>query len=431
MKELRPFQIGLLAAFALLALVGLFMFANYSGGGGDVRTGEVTIWGTLPASAVEAGIQELTAADDSYSEVEYREVPAASFGRELADAIAEGAGPDLVLISQEELHSERGKLAAIPYESLPERTFVDSFVPEFELFLSPAGAYGVPLTLDPLVLYYNRTILASAGVAGPPTTWEAVAGLAGSIVKRDQAGVLSRSLVPFGSYQNVTNARAILSLLLLQAGSKVTVEDERGVHAALSSESSFGRPAAESAVTYFAEFGDPSKLVYSWNQAQPSSKAAFLAGDLALYPGFASELSSLQAAAPNLDFDMALIPQPGTASSRATYGRAYALALTKASDNAQGALKVAYALSADKPARAIAQTQGAAPARRALLAAPASDRFATLFYPEALVAKGWLSPSPSATDAIFSAMIGNMTTGREEAPQALEAATRALDAALR
>jgi ABC-type glycerol-3-phosphate transport system substrate-binding protein len=425
------FQMAVLGIFGLLALVGLFMFSQFSGGKGKTETGEVMIWGTLPKASLEAGLSELTAIDDNYAKVTYAEIPAASFSRTLSEAIAEGKGPDLVLISQEEFLSERGKLTPIPYDTLPERTFVDSYVPEFELFLGTNGVYGIPLVLDPLVLYYNRGILAGEGLVGLPTTWEGVAGIADRVVKRDAGGTLTRSLVPFGGYANVVNARAMLSLLMLQAGSTITTEDERGVHAALSGEGTFGRSAAESAVTFFAQFGDPAKLVYSWNQAQPSSRTAFLSGDLALYPGYASELPGLQAAAPNLDFDMAVMPQPGTASGRMTYGKAYVLAFTKASDNLPGAYKAAVALSSGKAASAIAKTVGAAPARRDLLSAPASDRYASLYYPEALVARGWLSPAPSATDAIFSAMIGNMTTGRQDAQDALDAAGQALDAALK
>ncbi len=429
---MKIFQVVLLVAFGILALVSLYLFANFSGGGGaSARAGQVVIWGLMPKAAIEAGLSELTASSNEYSEVSYVEMSAATFSRDLADAIAEGTGPDLVLISQEELYAERGKLAPIPYQTIPERTFVDLFVPEFELFLADEGVYGIPLALDPLVLYYNRTILASAGIASPPATWEAVAGLASVIIKRDQGGVLDQSLVPFGSYANVTNARAILSLLMLQAGTPITAKTDRGVQAVLDTEGGFGRTAAEAALTYYTEFGNPSRTLYSWNAGQPSSRSAFLVGDLALYPGFASELNLLKAASPNLDFDMGRIPRLGTNAGGVTYGKAYALAITRAARNPSGAYKVAAALSENRPALAIANTLGAAPAHRSLLTPSASDRYQTLYYPEALLAKGWLSPSPDATDAIFSAMIGNMLTGREEAAEAVEAAARALNASLR
>ena len=72
-----------------------------------------------------------------------------------------------------------------------------------------------------------------------------------------------------------------------------------------------------------------------------------------------------------------------------------------------------------------------APARRADLTPAADDPYQAVFYPEALVAKGWLSPAPSDTDAIFSAMISNVITGRKTIGDAVSTAAQALSAALR
>jgi len=71
-----------------------------------------------------------------------------------------------------------------------------------------------------------------------------------------------------------------------------------------------------------------------------------------------------------------------------------------------------------------------APAARALLTPAADDRFQAIYYPDALVAKGWLSPLPTATDTIFTAMIGNISSGRTNVRDALEKANQALDASL-
>jgi hypothetical protein len=71
-----------------------------------------------------------------------------------------------------------------------------------------------------------------------------------------------------------------------------------------------------------------------------------------------------------------------------------------------------------------------APALRSLLSPPADDRFAAIYYPEALVARGWLSPSPSQTDGIFAGMISNISSGRSTVIDAIRAADDSLDAAL-
>lgn len=433
MKEFTPFQIIVTGLFAFLAVIGLIVFATSQGGGkGNEAVGTVVIWGTLPTEVIEDGIATLASNQEAYSDVVYVEQPAASFSKNLSDALASGTGPDLVLLTQEQLASERPKLQAIPYSTFPQRDYIDSYLPLFELFLAGEGVYGIPFAIDPLVLYYNRPLLTSAGIAAPPSTWEAVAGLAPSVSVRE-GGTLSRSLIAFGEYGNVRNARAIISLLLLQAGTPITAGSETGVRAVFadSGDTSYGVTPAQSAVSYYAQFADPAKTLYSWNRSLPDSRSMFVAGDLALYPGFVSELPYLREANPNLDFDMAAIPAPGAGGKRVTYGIGYAFSIPKAAGNPSGAYSVALALAAPDTAPLIAERLSMAPALRSALSPRADDRFTPVYFPQALLAAGWLSPAPAVTDSAFSAMIGDITSGRKSIDQALITAAQTLTAALR
>ncbi len=221
-STMKPFQIILLVVFGLLALLGLVVFANFGGfGSGGAKIGTVTIWGTVPQARMDTVINALRSEGQEYAGVSYSEKPAASFDASLADAIASGNGPDLILISQESLISEQNKLQVVPFSTVSQRTYLDTYLPIDELFLSSNGTYGIPFAVDPLVLYYNRSMLTSAGVAVPPSTWEAITGLAERMTVA-QGGTVSVSTVPFGTYDNVQNARAIVSLLLLQAGNSIT-----------------------------------------------------------------------------------------------------------------------------------------------------------------------------------------------------------------
>lgn len=432
-STIKPFHLIVLAVFAVAAIIGLFVFANFSGGNKSAAVGVVEVWGTLPKGAIEDTIAELAAVDDRYTGISYVEIPEDSFARELADALASGSGPDLILMSHERLVAERPKLVAIPYSTLSERTFKDTYLPLFELFLTDEGVYGVPLALDPLVLYYNRAILASEQMVSAPTTWEAVGGLASAASEKTGAGVLTQSAVALGSYENIQNARAILSLLLLQSGTPITSASSGTLRSVLTDTSSAaeGLSPAESALNYYVQFADPAKSVYSWNRSQIGSRDAFVQGDLALYLGFASERTFLEEANPNLDFDMARVPSPGTATTRVGYGVGYVFAIPKGATNKEGALSVAFALSDPPYGQQIAEKLMMAPALRQSLAARQQDPYRAVYYPEALVAKGWLSPAPEETDRVFSTMIGDMTSGRADADKALSAASRALEEAMR
>lgn len=432
MLGMRPFQIILVTIFAVLAVIGLYVFSTFSGFGGETRVGVVKIWGTLPAEAMENAIGRLKQEHREFENITYIEKRAETFDAELANALAAGTGPDLIILNQEHLLVEKPRIEIIPFSSISQRSYLDTYLALNELYLTPTGTYAVPLVVDPLVLYYNRSILSSVGVAMPPATWEAVTGLVSLITKQTGGQAITRSTVAFGSYTNVTNARAVLSLLLLQAGSAITQNTTLGMRSTLAAPSPTGAAAApaESALNFYTQFANPAKTVYSWNPSLPSSRQAFLSGDLAFYLGYASEVGALRAANPNLDFDMAAIPQPATNAARKTYGLGYAFSIPKVAANKSGAYSVALGLTASDILPALALELGMAPAKRAMLTTSPAHPFTTVYYPEALNAVGWLSPAPAAVDAVFTGMITNITTGRYDTPQALTAADQSLNAAL-
>lgn len=432
MDKLRPFHLIVLAIFGFAAILGLVLFANFGGVGGNAQAlGRVVIWGTLPQATMESVLQSISANNDSYKEVSYVEVPAQNFASQLSDALASGTGPDLALMPLEQIYAERNKLQIIAFSSIPQRTFVDSYLPLFEILLTSEGTYGVPFLADPLVLYYNRSILSSSNIVNVPSVWEAVAGLAPTLSVRDSGGTISRSTIALGEYTNIENARAILSLLFLQSGTPITEMTAQGVRSALQGEKNFGSTPAESAVNFYTQFADPAKTVYSWNRSFGNSRQAFIAGDVAFYLGFASELSYIRSANPNLSFDIAQVPQPASATSRTTYGEGYVFVLPKQALNPQGAFIVANDFTTDQPMKTAANALFMAPAKKSLLSANANSTYEPIIYASALIARSWLSPSPVVTDGIFAGMIGNITSGRLDVSQALNAAQQSLDASIR
>lgn len=434
MTNLKPFQVIIMGIFGFIALAGLFLFANFQGfSSGAAQVGTVSIWGTLPAENMNTALNAFRETHQEYARVTYTERPQQTFDADLAEAIATGRGPDLIIISQEDLLAAEAKLSPIPSSSISERDFRDNFLPIHELYLIQGGTFAIPFLVDPLVLYYNRPILASSGAARPPATWEAVTGLAATVNRQTDTQTVTRSLIALGTYTNIENAHAILSLLFLQAGYGISERTATGVRSSLSDPVAdvFGMTPSESALNFYTEFANPGKTVYSWNRSLPNSRQAFIAGDLALYLGFASERAALAAANPNLDFDMSAAPAPGTNATRTTYGRAYAFAIPRATGNGDGALRVALTLSEQDTVPLFARAFGMAPAHRGALAPLAGDLYEPVYFPEALIARGWLSPAPEETDLIFGTMITNVLSGREGISNAITTANQSLNAAFK
>lgn len=434
MSELKPFQVIIMVAFGVIALVGLFLFANFKGfNSGVVPIGTVTIWGTLPEKPITDTLTTLKQTHAELAKVSYYEKSLDTFDSELSDAIASGKGPDLIIITQEQLVAEQSKIQLLSSAASSERVFRDTYLPEAELFLYGKGAYAVPFVIDPLVLYYNRPHLSAVGSAVAPSTWEAVSGLSPALTRIDASGAITRSGVAFGTYENIEDARALVSLFLMQAGYSITERTTDGFQATLTRSVSqdFGATPAVSAMGYYLQFANPAKTSYSWNRGIASARQAFLAGDLSLYFGFASEEPLISQGNPNLDFDMAPIPHPATSELRATYGRVYGFAVPKASQNKSGGERTAGLLTSKEVLPGLAHDLHMAPAKREFLTPKEGDLFEPVYFPQALIARGWLSPAPAKTDALFATMVSSITSGRLSTQSAINTLDQALSAALR
>lgn len=432
--KISLFQGILFGVFILGAVIGLFVFATYTSKNSSNEIGPVLVWGTLPGEQIQDALTTINQTEQQLKGVTYVEKNPATLVTDLSAAIATNSGPDLVLASQEELHALSKFIEPIPFSTLSIRTFTDTFVAGGSIYEAPNGAgyYGIPFLVDPLALFANRSILSSEGIAKPPATWEALVGLVPNVAQFTSTRQVTRGLIALGTYDNVKNARAILSSLFLQTDISVSTRlSSGGLVANLGAVSaSSGIPPGRAALGFYTQFADPSKVSYTWNASLPDSERMFLAGDLALYLGYASRARYLSAANPNLDFDVALLPQPATARVRNVYGLIYGLMIPRGAKNASGAYQSMVLLTNQLEQAAAATHTGLAPAVLSQLAIPPADPIAAVAYAEALYTKGWLSPSAADTDRVFSGMIGDVISGRSTLSSALASAEQALSALL-
>tara|TARA_B100000508_G_scaffold140740_2_gene143163 strand:- start:2528 stop:3838 length:1311 start_codon:yes stop_codon:yes gene_type:complete len=425
MPNLRPFQIVLLGGFLFLAFVSIILLQSFSPTSRDENNpygSRVVVWGPFPFNEVNEVLELIRDEDDLFESVVYVSIPPEQFATRFVNAIAEGNSPDLVMLPHTELVNQRSKLLPIPYDTdgFSVRDLRDTFIDGADIFALNDGVYGVPYLVDPLVMYWNRDLFAGAGFTGAPQTWEALVGsVAPALTIRDNSRNILQSAVAFGEYRNVRNATPVLSLLMMQSGSQLVTETNRGYEVALNEAMSDGRPPLEAALQFFTDFANASNPLYSWNRAQEEDRLAFIAADLAMYFGGASEAEEIQSRNPNLNFDVSLPPQGANATIRRTYGTFYSLAIPRASRNAQGAFNAALVLANPQNSLNLAAAVNHVPASRAALLADITDPYAEVAYQAALFARGWLSPSPSATEAVFQAMVEDVNSSRSRVSSAV------------
>ncbi|XKT75113.1 MAG: extracellular solute-binding protein [Patescibacteria group bacterium UBA2103] len=416
---MKPFQLILTAGFAIFAIVGLLVFAGANPSNNKNTIGEVVIWGTLPKEEVRAALGNVRDRRDDFDRVSYVEVDQSDFYDSYIQALAADRGPDMVLVPHELLGSISETLAPISFETYPARTFDDTFVDVADVVITQNGYLGIPVGVDPLVMFYNKTHLNSARVSQAPAFWEQFVGLVPRFVETTGSFSINKSFVALGAYSNIRHAEKVLASFLFQVGSPI--RDTRGQIELIGGDSE----DTESALRFYTEFANPNTSAYSWNKSLEEDQKAFLLGDLTLYFAPASEGKVLSGLNPNLSFAAAPFPQL-EGGVPVVYGSVYVFAVPKAARSVSGSQTAAFAFINQNNAYAFSSASNIAPVLRTLLSNRQADPVLDLAYNEAFIAKAWLSPQPEQVGEIFSAMVDDVVSGREDAIGALTKAQRLL-----
>lgn len=430
MKNISLFQIVLLSFFALAIFIGVLIFSGTIPGfraTGTSALGPVTLWGSIPENNLRPFVDVFNKENSTDFNIIYVFKNPATMEAELVDALASGNGPDLAILPADIIYHQANKLLPIPYNTLPLRDFKDTFVEAGEVFLTPIGSLALPVFVDPLMMYYNRTILSGEGIATPPATWSSFRSVIKDINVIDNSSTIKRTALALGEFSNNRNAKDILSLLFLQAGTPIVTYNETGYHSVLNE--SFGGTISpgQAALDFFTQFVDPGKESYSWNRSLPEARDAFAAGILATYFGFSSELSSVRAKNPNLNFDVTTVPQRD-AGRKLTFAKVYGLVIMRNSANLTGAAKAALALVTSSGNALLAQAAGLPPARRDLLLSVGLDPYQTAFNRGAVMSVSWLDPNSAATEQIFSSAVQRVVSGQSAVFDSINRASLELNA---
>jgi len=422
----NKFKLIITGVFIFFILVGLIAFSTYKSSSSTNNTVEISIWGTLDKTVFDKFITQYKQDKNLQFQIAYTYKSLSTIDSELVEAIATSKAPDAILIptSLEKRYSDKVYMIT----SIPERTFKDTFVQEAELYLQPSGIFALPFFIDPLVMYWNRDMFSNESIATPPTQWSEFPFLAEMISQSDDNANITRSVASFGEFKNIDNAKALISTLILQAGSPI-ITSEAGV---LTSKLDYKAPTdimipSVSALQFFTDYSNPKKSVYSWNRSLPRSKQFFLSEDLATYFGFASEYNDIKEKNPNLNFDVVMMPQIVDAKVKSTYGELYGFALMKSSSNLVQAYNLISMLIGADSVSVLMKFVDAAPARRDLISLGSLDPAKTVFYNSALISKGWIDPDTQKTNQIFQDMVENVTTGSMSIQESVSRASLELD----
>ena len=398
------FQTIIIIVFIAAAVFGILVFSGVINIGNDTKEGAlgtVVLWGTVKTQVIASALEDFNRVNKTFV-VKYIQKDPETFDQDLLEALASGQGPDMFFLPDNLVFNYKNKIFPIPYQSLPVASFKNSFAGAGEVFLTSAGVLAFPIAIDPMVMYYNRSILDANSVVYPPSTWDEFINIVPTLTKKDDNKKIIESGAAMGQFSNIIHAKDIISTLFMQAGNPIITEKNGSF---ISSLSETGKYNLSSILKFYTDFSNPLNSAYSWNKSLPNSIDVFGADNLAFYFGYASELPSLVNKNPNLNFLPAPIPQIKDADFKLTSARVTGIAISAFSKNFNTAFTAAGLLASSDFASKFANALGIAPARRDLLAVKQTDAYMPIFYSSALYARSWLDPSPEDTDDIFRNMV--------------------------
>jgi ABC-type glycerol-3-phosphate transport system substrate-binding protein len=421
--------------FAVLIFSGLIKIDNKSGSGSDLQ-GKVLIWGTLTSSDFKNVFEEANDSKNNSLSVNYIKKSSDTYEQDLIEAFAKGNAPDIFIISEDMIGKFENFSYVIPFENYPERTFRDSFIDGAEIFLSKKGLIALPILVDPVVMFYNKTLFTNEGLATVPKYWDELFDLSSKLTKKTGDGVISQSMIALGRYDNIEHSKEILSTLFLQNGSKILerVEDDKDrvkYSPSLSEKSESSMNPVVNVLNFFLEFSNPTLSAYSWNRSLSSSFDMFTSGREAMYIGMASDLFKIQETNPNLSFDVTEVLQTKGLKAKTTYGKFYAFMINKNSKNLATSYAFAMKLSSKENAGNFSKALSLPPVLRSLLASKPSDSYLTTFYNSAIFSKSWIDYDPKKSDIIFEEMIQNILSNKLNVDSAVGKAEDQLEKVLK
>lgn len=268
-----------------------------------------------------------------YVTINIRQVRYAEFDNLFTNALADDIGPDIISAHVHWLNQYESRLSPMPSAvnvadveisggqfseeikvtpvtvPMPTRRGIESnfvrTVPED--IVIRGNVYGLPIALDTLALYYNKTTLDQAGIPEPPQTWAEFLDAVEKTTRISGSGDIIQSGVALGTGNNIDNAADIFALLLMQNGIDVIRDGTVGIAAGLNNAT--GVHPTLQALRFYTDFARPTKEVYSWNARQRNAFNVFTEGRSAFYFGFAFDSRRIRARAPQLDIGIVPVPQ--------------------------------------------------------------------------------------------------------------------------
>ena len=333
-NKLKKYIVMIFAFIAVAAIIfGIFsLVRRLFLPSGTKPSGNITLtyWGLWEEKEIMQPLIDEYKRSHSNVTINYLKQDPKLYRERLQAAINRGEGPDIFRFHNTWVPMLTAELSPLPKDIYSDDEFTKTFYPVASMDLKAGGNfYGIPLTIDGLLLFYNEDILKSANIA-VPTTWVDIQDIVPKITVKEKGKIVTAAIA-LGTTDNVEHFSDILGLMMLQNGVQLTKS------LFTCSDTTTTGCAAETLSFYhkFAELPDN-----TWDETLENSTVTFAGGKVAFIFAPSWQVFTIKEINPNLNFKTAAVPQlpcskqPCVSTNWATY---WVEGVSSKSKNAQAA----------------------------------------------------------------------------------------------
>lgn len=282
-------------AVIILVVVGFVLFRFISSRAPQNKNEKVTLvyWGLWEdKSTMQSIILDFQRQAPNIT-IDYTKQDIKQYKERILTRIQNGTGPDIFRFHNSWVGQLLGVLTPLSSDVIKNEEFAKEFYPVSQKDLVRNGAiYGIPLAIDTLSLFVNVDLFRAAGEV-VPTTWDEFSKTARILTVKDETGKIKTAGAAMGTFDNITHAPDIVSLLFVQNGA-----DLKNLSATSQN--------ASDALSFYSAFAKGEGNV--WDNTLDPSMLAFARGNLAMYFGYSWDVFTIKALNSSLNF--AIVPVP-------------------------------------------------------------------------------------------------------------------------
>lgn len=203
-----------------------------------------------------------------------------------------GTGPDIFRYHNTWIPQIREIVAPIPSSAMTLEEFKKTFYPiHARDLVVDEKVYGMPLSIDGLVLMYNQELFKKAGIGSGPISWEDILDDVSKLTVKNKDGRIVTSGIALGTASNIEHYSDIFGLFLAQNGGDIR---------------QLSRPEAAGALESYRRFAESDSA--TWDELMPNSVQAFAQEKVAMI--IAPSWQALSIKAINPDLSIKVVPVP-------------------------------------------------------------------------------------------------------------------------